>query len=66
MKVPTPEPAATHVDGKAQELIRELMEHVRCFQAEYPGEDEPRTILESWAIQKIAALQFKGVFRATR
>jgi hypothetical protein len=58
MKEPTPEPAATQIDAKAQELIREFMEHVRRFQAEYPGEHDPRKIFESWAIQKIAALQY--------
>ena len=58
MKEPTPEPAAGEIDAKAQDLIREFMEHVRRFQAEYPGDHDPRKIFESWAIQKIAALQY--------
>ena len=58
MKKPTPEPAAEEIDAKTQELICEFMDHVRCFQAEYPGDHDPRKIFESWAIQKIAALQY--------
>ena len=58
MKAPTPEPAASEIDAKTQDLIHEFVEHVRSFQAQYPGEHDPRKIFESWAIQKIAALQY--------
>ena len=58
IKEPTPEPAATEIDAKTQDLIREFVEHARSFQAQYPGEHDPRKIFESWAIQKIAALQY--------
>ena len=58
MKKPTPESAANQIDARVQELIREFMEHVSSFQAESPGNHDPRKIFESWAIQKIAALQY--------
>ena len=58
MKEPTPEPAAEEIVAKSKELIHEFLDHVRRFQAEYPGDHDPRKIFESWAIQKIAALQY--------
>jgi hypothetical protein len=56
-----PELAAEEIDAKSQELIHEFMEHLRRFQEEYPGDHDPRKIFESWAIQKIAALQYTAL-----
>lgn len=58
MNEPTPEPAATEIDAKAQELIQEFMEHLRRLQAQYPQDHDPRKVFEGWAIQKMAALQY--------
>ena len=58
MKKPAPEPAAGEINAKTEDLIREFMEHVRQVHAEYPEEHDRRKIFESWAIQKIAALQY--------
>jgi len=56
-----PKLATAEIDAKSQELMREFLEHVRRFQAEYPGDHDPRKIFESWAIQKIAALQYTAL-----
>lgn len=56
-KTPTPEPAASEIDAKTTELMREFFDHVRDYREQYPGDHDPRKIYESWAIQKIAALQ---------
>lgn len=58
MKPPTPEPAASEIDANTQELIQEFFEHVHDVRQEYPGDHDPRKIFESWAIQKVAALQY--------
>ena len=58
MKTPTPEPAASEIDAKTEELIHEFFDHVRDVGQEYLGDHDPRKIFESWAIQKIAALQY--------
>lgn len=58
MKEPTPEPAASEIDAKTNELMREFFEHVEEVRQQLPGEPDPRKIFEAWAIQKIAALQY--------
>ena len=58
MKKPTPEPAATEINAKTEDLIREFMEHARAVRAKYPGKYDRRKVFESWAIQKISALQY--------
>ena len=35
-----------------------VLHHARDYREQYPGDHDPRTIYESWAIQKIAALQY--------
>ena len=57
-KTPTPEPAASEIDAKTTELMRQFFDHVRDYREQYPGDADPRKIYESWAIQKIAALQY--------
>ena len=58
MNTRTPEPAASEIDAKTKELIQEFLDHARDVLQEYPGDPDPRKIFESWAIQKIAALQY--------
>lgn len=53
-----PTPAASEIDVRTQELIQEFFDHVRDVRQEYPEDPDPRKIFESWAIQKIAALQY--------
>jgi hypothetical protein len=58
VKTPTPEPAASEIDAKTHELMREFFEHVEEVRQQLPGEPDTRKIFEAWAIQKIAALQY--------
>jgi hypothetical protein len=58
VKTPTPEPAASEIDAKAQELMREFFDHVREVRQKFPEALDPRKIFEGWAIQKIAGLQY--------
>jgi hypothetical protein len=65
VKKPIPEPAAREINAKSDELIAEFFEHVRKFRKHHPGDHDPRKIFESWAIQKIAALQHTVLHLAT-
>ena len=58
MKKPTPEPAASEINAKTEELIKEFFAHVRKVRKQHPGVADARVIFEAWAIQKIAALQY--------
>ena len=58
VKEPTPEPAASEIDAKTHELMREFLEHVQEVRRQPPGDQDARKIFEAWAIQKIAALQY--------
>ncbi len=58
VKEPTPEPAASEIDAKTHELMREFFEHVQEVRRLPPGDQDARQIFEAWAIQKIAALQY--------
>lgn len=57
-KTSTPEPAASEIEAKTAERMREFTDHVRDYREQYPGDHDPRTIYESWTIQKIAALRY--------
>ena len=57
-KTPTPEPAASEIEAKTTELMREFFNHARDYREQYPGDHDPRTIYESWAIQNIAARRY--------
>jgi hypothetical protein len=58
MKEPTPEPAASEIDAKTHELMREFLEHVEEVRRQPPGDQDARAIFEAWTMQKIAALQY--------
>ena len=58
MRKPKPDPALRDIDAKTEELMRQFFNFVRQYQAKYPGEIDPRIVFESWAIQKIAGLQY--------
>jgi hypothetical protein len=58
MKNTKQDPAIREIDAKAQELMQELMNHVRDCQATQQGHLDPQKIFEAWAIQKIAGLQY--------
>ena len=60
VKEPTPEPAASEIDAKTHELMREflVLEHVQEVRRQPPGDQDARKISEAWAIQRIAALQY--------
>ena len=58
MKKRTPEPAASEINAKTEELMKEFFTHVRKVRKQHRGEGDARVIFEAWAIQKIAALQY--------
>lgn len=58
MKKRTPEPAASEINAKTEELMKEFFAHVRKVRKQHRGEADARVIFEAWAIQKIAALQY--------
>ena len=58
MKKPTPEPAASEINAKTEELMKEFFAHVRKVRKQQPDDPNPRVIFEAWSIQKIAALQY--------
>ena len=58
MKKPTPEPAASEINAKTEELMKEFFAHVRKVRKQHPGVADARVIFEAWSIEKIAALQY--------
>lgn len=58
MKKRTPEPAASEINAKTEELMKEFFAHVRKVRKQHRGEVDARLIFEAWAIQKIATLQY--------
>ncbi len=58
MKKRAPEPAASEINAKTEELMKEFFAHVRKVRKQHRSEADARVIFEAWAIQKIAALQY--------
>ena len=58
MKKRAPGPAASEINAKTEELMKEFFAHVRKVRKQHRGEADARVIFEAWAIQKIAALQY--------
>jgi hypothetical protein len=43
-KTPTPEPAASEIEAKTTELMREFFNHARDYREQYPGAHDLRTM----------------------